>query len=77
MIRGYKLDSVYGPAEGYRYDGLYTIEDVRIMRASNRKFGLIDGVDGRLTWQLVFMASRSASSRSRQVLLSCLVFQED
>ncbi|KAM5535441.1 hypothetical protein V8D89_010963 [Ganoderma adspersum] len=27
VIRGYKLDSVYGPAEGYRYDGLYTVED--------------------------------------------------
>ncbi|PIL31988.1 hypothetical protein GSI_06692 [Ganoderma sinense ZZ0214-1] len=27
VIRGYKLDSVYGPVEGYRYDGLYTVED--------------------------------------------------
>ncbi|KAI9063042.1 hypothetical protein FKP32DRAFT_1686352 [Trametes sanguinea] len=26
VIRGYKLDSVYAPAEGYRYDGLYTVE---------------------------------------------------
>ncbi|CDO71540.1 hypothetical protein BN946_scf184911.g10 [Trametes cinnabarina] len=26
VIRGYKLGSIYAPAEGYRYDGLYTVE---------------------------------------------------
>ncbi|CAL1695903.1 unnamed protein product [Somion occarium] len=26
VIRGYKLQSEYAPAEGYRYDGLYTVE---------------------------------------------------
>ena len=29
VIRGYKLDSPYGPSEGYRYDGLYVVEKVR------------------------------------------------
>ena len=29
VIRGYKLHSPYAPAEGYRYDGLYTVEAVR------------------------------------------------
>ena len=26
VIRGFKLDSPYAPEEGYRYDGLYTVE---------------------------------------------------
>ncbi|KIK95244.1 hypothetical protein PAXRUDRAFT_398876 [Paxillus rubicundulus Ve08.2h10] len=26
VIRGFKLRSPYGPSEGYRYDGLYTVE---------------------------------------------------
>ena len=26
VIRGFKLDSAYAPAEGYRYDGLYIVE---------------------------------------------------
>ncbi|KAI0801289.1 hypothetical protein C8Q74DRAFT_1454658 [Fomes fomentarius] len=26
VIRGFKLDSSYAPSEGYRYDGLYTVE---------------------------------------------------
>ncbi|XP_059154417.1 uncharacterized protein LOC131939900 [Physella acuta] len=26
VIRGYKLDSPFAPEEGYRYDGLYTVE---------------------------------------------------
>ena len=26
VIRGFKLDSPYAPLEGYRYDGLYTVE---------------------------------------------------
>lgn len=28
VIRGYKLHSEYAPVEGYRYDGLYTVEKV-------------------------------------------------
>lgn len=28
VIRGYKLHSRYAPLEGYRYDGLYTVEEV-------------------------------------------------
>ncbi len=28
VIRGPKLRSPYAPAEGYRYDGLYTVEKV-------------------------------------------------
>ena len=26
VIRGFKLDSPHAPIEGYRYDGLYTVE---------------------------------------------------
>lgn len=26
MYRGYKLDNEFAPKEGYRYDGLYTVE---------------------------------------------------
>lgn len=29
VIRGFKLKSQYAPREGYRYDGLYTVEKVR------------------------------------------------
>ena len=42
VIRGYKLDSVYGPAEGYRYDGLYTVEDVRLLCAFDHPPSLIN-----------------------------------
>ncbi|KAF8898706.1 PUA-like domain-containing protein [Infundibulicybe gibba] len=31
VIRGYKLQSLYAPSEGYRYDGLYTVERVNII----------------------------------------------
>ncbi|KAF8203627.1 PUA-like domain-containing protein [Pholiota molesta] len=27
VVRGYKLQSPYAPSEGYRYDGLYTVEN--------------------------------------------------
>lgn len=67
VIRGFKLDSVYGPAEGYRYDGLYTVEEVRMKRAPNRLFNSIDNLECRPTWQPAFMALKSANSRSRQV----------
>ncbi|KII94336.1 hypothetical protein PLICRDRAFT_424512 [Plicaturopsis crispa FD-325 SS-3] len=30
VIRGYKLKSRYAPSEGYRYDGLYRVEKVRV-----------------------------------------------
>ncbi|RUS28203.1 PUA-like domain-containing protein [Jimgerdemannia flammicorona] len=32
VIRGYKFCSPYSPSEGYRYDGLYTVEDFRQAR---------------------------------------------
>ncbi|WVW80869.1 hypothetical protein I302_102859 [Kwoniella bestiolae CBS 10118] len=32
VIRGYKLPSVYAPAEGYRYDGLYIVEKAWMAR---------------------------------------------
>ncbi|WWC65081.1 uncharacterized protein I303_107695 [Kwoniella dejecticola CBS 10117] len=32
VIRGFKLPSVYAPAEGYRYDGLYTVEKAWMAR---------------------------------------------
>ncbi|KAI0669923.1 hypothetical protein C8Q78DRAFT_976572 [Trametes maxima] len=37
VIRGYKLDSPYAPAEGYRYDGLYTVEKAWMERGLNPK----------------------------------------
>lgn len=58
---------MYGPAEGYRYDGLYTVEEVRTKRARNRLFDLIHSLVCRRTWQQAFMASKSANSHSRQV----------
>lgn len=45
VIRGYKLDSVHGPAEGYRYDGLYTVEDVRLMCTFGYPSSFIDTDD--------------------------------
>ncbi|KAJ9068862.1 hypothetical protein DSO57_1024403 [Entomophthora muscae] len=35
VIRGYKLDSPYAPAEGYRYDGLYKVIKVWRERGSS------------------------------------------
>ncbi|TFY69774.1 hypothetical protein EVJ58_g230 [Rhodofomes roseus] len=35
VIRGYKLKSMYAPAEGYRYDGLYTIEKAWMEKGLN------------------------------------------
>ncbi|KAI0365226.1 hypothetical protein BV20DRAFT_954754 [Pilatotrama ljubarskyi] len=35
VIRGYKLDSQFAPAEGYRYDGLYTVEKAWMERGLN------------------------------------------
>ncbi|KAI0639377.1 hypothetical protein C8Q77DRAFT_1044898 [Trametes polyzona] len=35
VIRGYKLHSEYAPAEGYRYDGLYTVEKAWMERGLN------------------------------------------
>ena len=34
-IRGFKLRSPYAPAEGYRYDGLYTVEKVGVPQSAN------------------------------------------
>jgi len=46
VIRGFKLDSPYAPSEGYRYDGLYTVEKAWMER------GLNDG--GFLVCKFVF-----------------------
>ncbi|KAF7791834.1 hypothetical protein EIP86_002858 [Pleurotus ostreatoroseus] len=35
VIRGYKLKSQYAPPEGYRYDGLYTVEKAWMERGVN------------------------------------------
>ncbi|KAJ3548403.1 hypothetical protein NM688_g5305 [Phlebia brevispora] len=35
VIRGYKLKSKYAPTEGYRYDGLYTVEKAWMERGLN------------------------------------------
>jgi len=35
VIRGYKLKSPYAPAEGYRYDGLYTVEKAWMEKGLN------------------------------------------
>ncbi|PSS37713.1 hypothetical protein PHLCEN_2v406 [Hermanssonia centrifuga] len=35
VIRGYKLHSIYAPAEGYRYDGLYTVEKAWMEKGLN------------------------------------------
>ncbi|KAG9016268.1 hypothetical protein FRB90_003558 [Tulasnella sp. 427] len=36
VIRGYKLHSKYAPAEGYRYDGLYTVERAWMEKGLNK-----------------------------------------
>ncbi|KAI0662803.1 hypothetical protein C8Q70DRAFT_908776 [Cubamyces menziesii] len=41
VIRGYKLDSVFAPAEGYRYDGLYTVEKAWMERGLNHEGYLV------------------------------------
>ena len=41
VIRGFKLDSPYAPAEGYRYDGLYTVETAWMAKGLTR--GIVDG----------------------------------
>ncbi|GJJ09637.1 hypothetical protein Clacol_003861 [Clathrus columnatus] len=35
VVRGYKLDSEFAPAHGYRYDGLYTVEKAWLERGLN------------------------------------------
>ncbi|KAG9013548.1 hypothetical protein FRB94_002142 [Tulasnella sp. JGI-2019a] len=37
VIRGFKLHSKYAPVEGYRYDGLYTIEKAWMERGINKQ----------------------------------------
>lgn len=46
VIRGYKLHSKYAPLDGYRYDGLYTVEQ------ATREVGLNPG--GHLVCKFVF-----------------------
>ncbi|XP_046332435.1 UHRF1-like protein [Haliotis rufescens] len=41
VIRGYKLDSPFAPEEGYRYDGIYTVE----------KFWFTTGLSGFGVWK--------------------------
>ncbi|KAI0724530.1 hypothetical protein C8T65DRAFT_691548 [Cerioporus squamosus] len=41
VIRGYKLKSPYAPAEGYRYDGLYTVEKAWTEKGLNEKGYLV------------------------------------
>ncbi|KAI0778162.1 hypothetical protein BD413DRAFT_684062 [Trametes elegans] len=36
VIRGYKLDSAFAPDEGYRYDGLYTVESATMEKGLNK-----------------------------------------
>ncbi|TCD71502.1 hypothetical protein EIP91_008883 [Steccherinum ochraceum] len=41
VIRGFKLPSIFAPAEGYRYDGLYTVEKAWQERGLNAKGFLV------------------------------------
>ncbi|KAJ2927179.1 hypothetical protein H1R20_g9938, partial [Candolleomyces eurysporus] len=41
VIRGYKLKSKYAPSEGYRYDGLYVVEQAWIENGNNPKGYLV------------------------------------
>ncbi|KAF8078592.1 PUA-like domain-containing protein [Lyophyllum atratum] len=41
VIRGYKLKSQYAPSEGYRYDGLYTVEKAWLEKGLNPKGYLV------------------------------------
>ncbi|EKM61020.1 uncharacterized protein PHACADRAFT_247318 [Phanerochaete carnosa HHB-10118-sp] len=41
VIRGYKLESKYAPLEGYRYDGLYTVEKAWREKGLNPKGYLV------------------------------------
>ncbi|TFK41127.1 PUA-like domain-containing protein [Crucibulum laeve] len=41
VIRGFKLKSKYAPSEGYRYDGLYTVEKAWMEKGLNAKGYLV------------------------------------
>ncbi|KIL70800.1 hypothetical protein M378DRAFT_155736 [Amanita muscaria Koide BX008] len=41
VIRGFKLNSKYAPSEGYRYDGLYTVEKAWTEKGLNPKGYLV------------------------------------
>ncbi|GLB36180.1 putative SAD/SRA domain containing protein [Lyophyllum shimeji] len=41
VIRGFKLKSPYAPSEGYRYDGLYTVEKAWMEKGLNKKAYLV------------------------------------
>jgi E3 ubiquitin-protein ligase UHRF1 len=41
VIRGYKLKSDFAPSEGYRYDGLYTVEKAWMEKGLNPKGYLV------------------------------------
>ncbi|TFY62353.1 hypothetical protein EVG20_g6731 [Dentipellis fragilis] len=41
VVRGYKLGSPYAPVEGYRYDGLYTVEKAWMEKGMNKEGYLV------------------------------------
>lgn len=45
VIRGFKLDSPYAPASGYRYDGLYEV----------KKYWSETGLSGFLVWKFALV----------------------
>ena len=47
VIRGFKLDSPYAPASGYRYDGLYDV----------KKYWSETGLGGFLVWKFALVRS--------------------
>ena len=63
VIRGYKLHSPYAPLEGYRYDGLYTVE--KVSHNEHTTMESLEQFDCRLGKSEDFPASKSASLPSR------------
>ena len=45
VIRGYKLDSAFAPATGYRYDGLYQV----------KSFSFVPGLAGKGVYKFAFV----------------------
>lgn len=69
VIRGYKLKSPYAPAEGYRYDGLYTVEKAWMEKGLNPhgfkvcKFAF-KRVSGQLSLAEILEGTGEASSQN-------------
>ncbi|MEV4437186.1 YDG/SRA domain-containing protein [Streptomyces sp. NPDC049585] len=57
VIRGYKGDKVYSPERGYRYDGLYRVEDHWSQR----------GQSGFLVWQYRLVAVDAAGVKEADI----------